>query len=112
MGTIFRMPYFVYGGESPDLIDLLKANGVRTYAAYLDGSTLYDSVDFAGDSGFAIFIGNEGNGLKRDTAMSCDERIRIPMGGSLESLNAAMSAGIIMYEANRQIRAAAERQRK
>ena len=104
MGTIFRMPYYIYGEGSTALIETLRADDVRSYAAYLDGSVSYDEADFAGDKSFAIFIGNEGNGLREETAAACDERIRIPMGGRLESLNAAMSAGIIMYEAARQIR--------
>lgn len=51
-----------------------------------------------------ILIGNEGNGLTAETAKLADTYIRIPMGGQLESLNAAMAAGILMYEASRQRR--------
>ena len=51
-----------------------------------------------------FLIGNEGNGLTTEIADLADIYIRIPMEGKLESLNAAMAAGILMYEANRQRR--------
>ena len=53
-------------------------------------------------SGF--LIGNEGNGLTEEAADSATDYIRIPMGGQLESLNAAVAAAVLMYEANRQRR--------
>ena len=55
--------------------------------------------------GSAFLIGNEGNGLTRETAEAADERIRIPMEGKLESLNAGVSAALLVYEAARQRRA-------
>lgn len=51
-----------------------------------------------------IFIGNEGNGLTDELTAQADTLIRIPMEGSVESLNAAMASGILMYEASRQRR--------
>jgi TrmH family RNA methyltransferase len=63
---------------------------------------MYDAYDYTGATGF--LIGNEGNGLTDETADQADVYIRIPMGGKLESLNAAMAAGILMYEVNRQRR--------
>ena len=49
-------------------------------------------------------IGNEGNGLSEETAARADACIRIPMEGKVESLNAAVSASLLMYEVNRQRR--------
>lgn len=49
-------------------------------------------------------IGNEGKGLTAEAAEAADTLIRIPMCGQVESLNAAMAAGILMYEAARQRR--------
>lgn len=49
-------------------------------------------------------IGNEGNGLQEETAALADTYIKIPMEGRVESLNAAMASGILMYEAARQRR--------
>jgi TrmH family RNA methyltransferase len=49
-------------------------------------------------------IGNEGNGLREEVADAADTYIRIPMAGQVESLNAAISAGLLMYECSRQRR--------
>lgn len=46
-------------------------------------------------------IGNEGNGLPETVAAACDRRVTIPMHGTIESLNAAMAAGIILWEVQR-----------
>ena len=54
--------------------------------------------------GTAFLIGNEGKGLTDEAAESADCLIRIPMCGKVESLNAAMASGILMYEAARQRR--------
>ena len=45
----------------------------------------------------ALVIGNEGNGMSREFSMLADENIMIPMSGAIESLNAAVAAGIMMY---------------
>lgn len=101
MGSIYRMPFYV----SEDLhrtIVALRDAGVHTYAAHLRGEKYYDELDFTGATAF--LIGNEGNGLKQETADLADTYLKIPMEGQLESLNAAMAAGILMYEAHRQCR--------
>ena len=72
------------------------------YAAHLKGKNTYDGEDYRKPSGF--LIGNEGNGLTEEAADSATDYIRIPMGGQLESLNAAVAAAVLMYEANRQRR--------
>ena len=80
----------------------LKAEGVRLYAAHLDGTAAYDRCSYIEGSGF--LIGNEGNGLTPETAALADELVKIPMCGQIESLNAAMAAGILLFEAARQRR--------
>ena len=55
--------------------------------------------------GTAFFIGNEGNGLTDEATALADRKIIIPMMGKLESLNAAVSGAVLMYEAARQRRA-------
>ncbi|MEX0704296.1 MAG: RNA methyltransferase [Planctomycetales bacterium] len=50
----------------------------------------------------AIVIGNEGTGIRQEVLAACDERVRIPQQGRVASLNAAVSAGILLYEAARQ----------
>jgi TrmH family RNA methyltransferase len=103
MGSLFRMPFIQVREEDwYSLLSDLKKRGIRLYAAWLPGSVSYDEADYTGPTAF--LIGNEGKGLKKETAEASDQRIRIPMGGKLESLNAAMSAGILLYEASRQRR--------
>lgn len=101
MGSIYRMPYVVTD-NLPNALSELRAAGVRTYAAHLRGESYYDELDLTGNCAF--LIGNEGNGLTQQTADLADCYLKIPMEGQLESLNAAMAAGILMYEAHRQSR--------
>ena len=101
MGSIYRMPY-VYVENVASLKEELKSRGIRSYAAHLDGKHTYDGEDYRGGSAF--LIRNEGNGLSQEAAELADCLIRIPMCGQVESLNAAMAAGILMYEASRQRR--------
>lgn len=94
MGSIFRVP-FLYVEDTPAAMRLLQEHGVTLYAAYLSGSEEYDKIAYAKRS--AIMIGNEANGLSEETAAAADVRVRIPMAGELESLNAAVAAAILMY---------------
>lgn len=98
MGAIFRMP-FVIVDDFEDVLCRLKEAGIRTFAAHLDGEDFYRQ-DYRG--GCAFFIGNEGNGLSENLAARADGRIRIPMKGQVESLNAAVAATVLMYETLRQ----------
>lgn len=99
MGSIYRVP-FLYVDSIPEILPQLAKSGVRTYAAHLQGKNDYDQEDYQG--GTAFFIGNEGNGLTDELSAQADCLIKIPMKGQLESLNAAMAAGILMYETARQ----------
>lgn len=99
MGSIFRIP-FCYVENMEETIKLLRGHQIKSYAAYLEGSVAYDEPSYI--EGTALLIGNEGNGLKAQTALAADARIRIPMEGEVESLNAAISAAVLMYEAKRQ----------
>lgn len=101
MGSIYRVPFFVVE-DLDETLNLLKKHGVTTYAAHLRGQRDYDQEDYSG--GTAILIGNEGNGLSDHLSEQADCLVKIPMCGQLESLNAAMAAGIFMYEAARQRR--------
>lgn len=101
MGSIFRVPFFV-AEDLKGIIEELKRRGVKHYAAHLLGSCSYDEPDYTGATAF--LIGNEGNGLSDDIASLADCRIRIPMAGQVESLNAAIAATLLMYETARQRR--------
>jgi 23S rRNA (guanosine2251-2'-O)-methyltransferase len=54
------------------------------------------------DGARALVLGAEGEGMRRLTREHCDELVRIPMRGSVESLNVSVSAGIFLYETRRQ----------
>lgn len=98
MGAIFRMP-FRYEETIADGIAWLKERDVTCYAAHLKGEDFY-RYDYTEPCCF--LIGNEGNGLTEATALLADERIRIPMAGNVESLNAATATTVLVYEAMRQ----------
>ena len=99
MGSIFRVP-FVPVEDLQAALGQLKANKVTVYGAHLSGQEEYDQASYR--QGTAFLIGNEGRGLSRETAGQADKLIRIPMEGQVESLNAAVSAALLLYEAHRQ----------
>lgn len=101
MGSIFRVP-FVYVDSLGEACREMKAHGVRLFAAHLKGTNNYDKEDYTDSVGF--LIGNEANGLTEETAALADCYIRIPMAGKVESLNAAVAASVLMFEAARQRR--------
>lgn len=101
MGAVFRLP-FLYTEDLTGTIGELKREGIRVYAAHLEGKNTYDGECYK--DGCAFLIGNEGNGLKEEVAACADTRIRIPMEGSAESLNAAVAAAVLMFEVSRQRR--------
>lgn len=98
MGAVFRVP-FVIVDSLTEVITLLKEKGISVYAGHLKGDVFYKQ-DYR--SGSAFLIGNEGNGLTDEITALADYKIKIPMKGKVESLNAAVSATILMYETMRQ----------
>lgn len=101
MGSIYRIP-FLYTSNFKENISLLKKDGFQVVSADLSAKHLYDEESYLDKTMF--LIGNEGNGLKKETSDLANVKIQIPMQGEVESLNAAMATGILMYEANRQRR--------
>lgn len=101
MGSVYRVPFY-YTGQLEVDIQTLKRQGVSVYAAHLRGSVCYDTCDYTRPSGF--MVGNESRGLSDELAALADARIHIPMGGQVESLNAAVASSVLLYEANRQRR--------
>lgn len=77
-------------------IDELKEEGVFVYGADMKGESLSYNTNFSG--GVALVIGNEGKGLSRLVKDKCDGTVSIPMVGKVNSLNASVAAGILMYE--------------
>ena len=76
-------------------IDELKANGVWVVGTAMDGENALDC-DLTGP--IALVIGSEGDGVSRLTLEKCDRTVALPMKGRIESLNASVAAGILMYE--------------
>lgn len=101
MGAVLRMP-FLYVDDLTGTIGELKTAGIKVYAAHLRGKRAYDQEDYK--TGCAFLIGNEGNGLRDEVAECADHFVLIPMQGKAESLNAAVAAAVLMFEAARQRR--------
>ena len=80
-------------------IEALKKKNIWVYCADMDGQP-WCKTDFSG--GCALVIGNEGNGVGRLIKEKCDVTVSLPMCGKVNSLNASVAAGIIMYEVARQ----------
>ena len=78
----------------------LKERGVWVFGTAADGALPLYSADLKGPA--AIVIGNEGEGMSRIVAESCDFKVSIPMKGHISSLNASAAAAILLYEAVRQ----------
>ncbi|MDO4302913.1 MAG: RNA methyltransferase [Bacillota bacterium] len=96
MGSLYRVPH-LYVEDLGEAIRRLKEHEITVYAAHLKGTQFYDRVAYQGGSAF--LIGNEGKGLKKETADQADIYIKIPMKGKLESLNAAVAAALLLYQA-------------
>lgn len=95
MGSLFRLNVSEAGFE--EIFPLFAERGVPTYAAVVDGDAV-SLTDCGFAEGGAVLIGNEGNGLPKDIAERCTKKLTIKMNGNINSLNAAMAAGIIMWE--------------
>lgn len=102
MGSVLRVP-FLYTDDFTAVCTRLKEHGIRLFAAHLKGMNNYDCQDYTENMGF--LIGNEANGLTEAAARTADCCIQIPMAGKVESLNAAVAASVLMFEAARQRRA-------
>lgn len=98
MGSLFRVP-IVYTDDLYGDIKKIKSNSVKVYAAHLKGEKSYRDEKY--DDRCMILIGNEGNGLTDTATDLADMLVKIPMQGEVESLNAAVAAAILMFEANR-----------
>ncbi len=86
-------------GNLAQTIDELKKRNIWVYAADMDGQR-WDKTDYSG--GAALVVGNEGSGIGRLIKEKCDVTVSLPMLGHINSLNASVASGIIMYEIARQ----------
>lgn len=98
-GAIDHMPVARVTNTSR-LIESLKAVGVWVYGVEPSARKLYTDVDLRGPVG--LVFGGEGTGIRPGLLQHCDERIRIPMRGHVQSLNVSASAAVLLFEAARQ----------
>lgn len=99
MGSIFNIPIINFN-STEEIINVLKCKGFEIISTSLNASQYYYELNF--NNKMAIVIGNEANGILPEIIQNSDHVVKIPMIGNAESLNAAIAASIIMYEAVRQ----------
>ena len=95
MGSIFRMNLRTTD-DLPGELTKLREKGYSILSSQLDGTPFYERQGVA--ERFALIIGNEGNGVSEQVQQTATHRVRLPMRGGAESLNAAIAAAIMMYE--------------
>lgn len=101
MGSAFRLP--IWSGSSyTETIDWCRQRGIATICADVDATTFYTDIDWTGPS--ALILGPESTGLTAEELELADQRVSIPMKGIAESLNVAVAAGVLLFEAARQRR--------
>ena len=96
-GSLFRMPILQENdiAEATDRLHALQRNIAVTS---LEAEQYYQDADLG--ENVALVIGNEGRGVRQEFLDIADIKIKIPMAGSIESLNAAVAAGILMYQSH------------
>jgi RNA methyltransferase, TrmH family len=97
-GSVFRLPLLAVGVE--DCFTHLREAGVRIWTTTVRAAEPADLVDLAAP--VALIFGNEGNGVPADLNALADGAVTIPCPGKVESLNAAVAASVLLYEASRQ----------
>ena len=95
MGSVFRMGIRVTE-DLPGELTRLKQEGFSVLSSQLDGTPFYER-EPVGER-FCLVIGSEGNGVTPEVQQVATHRVKLPMRGGAESLNAAVAAGIMMYE--------------
>ncbi|MCQ4637186.1 RNA methyltransferase [Anaerovorax odorimutans] len=97
-GSLFRMP--VFAADSPEqAVSVLERAGKTILATGFDTDLYYYDIDMKRNIG--LIIGNEGNGISTELMAMAHRIIKIPMDGDIDSLNASVAAGILMYESMR-----------
>lgn len=95
MGSIFRMPVAV-ADDLPGMLAGLRERGYSVISSQLDGEPFYQRQPVS--ERFCLIVGNEGNGISDAVKATATHRVKLPMRGGAESLNAAIAAGIMMYD--------------
>ena len=95
MGSIFRMG-FSFPQNLVETMQKFRSQGYSVISSQLDGDSFYEREKVS--SSFILIIGNEGNGISEAVRKTATHHLRLPMRGGAESLNAAVAAGIMMYD--------------
>ncbi len=99
MGSLFRIPFLVEA-EIEETLHLLHSKSVRVYAATARAMTSIWDAELSGRG--AVLFGSEGEGLPENLISLCEGEVSIPMEPDADSLNVAITAGVVVYEALRQ----------
>ena len=95
MGSAFRVP-FARTESMPETLGQLRAAGYSILCSDLHGEDFYERSPV--NSKFVLVIGSEAHGISQATREQATHLVKLPMRGGAESLNAAVAAGIMMYE--------------
>jgi len=87
-------------GTTSDIITFLKQQNIEIYGAALQSSQDYHTQNYTNPT--AIVVGTEATGLSNEFLQNTSQNIKIPMGGSIDSMNVSVAAGILIFEAKRQ----------
>ena len=96
MGTLAKVDV-IFADETGQALAAFRACGIPSFAAALQNSVPLERVDTQRLPGAALLIGNEGNGLLPETVAAADKAVRIPMAAGVESLNAAVAGGVLLW---------------
>jgi len=99
MGSFFRLPFLV-NQDLRNCLKTLRSKGYRVWAAVVRGGPSFWEVDLSPPT--AVLFGQEAAGLPKDLMGAVDGLFTIPMTPNIDSLNVAMAAGLVIYEAYRQ----------
>ena len=99
MGSTLRLALWT-GVHFAEILSWCRGRGVRTIGADVRADRRHTEIDWTGPC--ALIVGSEASGLTRSETAMLDERVRIPMRAPVESLNVAVAASVLLYEAARQ----------
>lgn len=97
MGSVFHVP--LAKSSEGEFLQWKQRSGVRVVGTHLAGAVDYRTADF-GEPG-VVLMGNEQQGLTQSLSEACDQLVRIPMAGQADSINLAVSTGIVLFEARK-----------
>ena len=100
MGSVFHLG-LSFPDSLPAALSSLRETGFSILSSQLDGDPFYQRQELS--ASFALIIGNEGNGVSPEVQAQATHHLRLPMRGGAESLNAAVAAGIMMYDLTRNL---------